>query len=333
MLAAVKTTTYREINTQEWDMPKLEEGEVLIKVDYCGVCGSDLHAYNHASSYHFVDLPRVLGHEISGRVIDVVDERDQQLLNKHVFVESIQYCGNCSNCLEGKTNICLHFNVIGLHYDGGMAQYVKCKSHFVQEAPSNVDSSVLSLVEPMAIAIHAVETISNVKKGHKVLVQGAGIIGFFVAITCKELGAEVVISGLQEDKDTRLFHTENFGITSYINSELNTLSQDMDVVFECSGSTRALVEGFSLLKKGGDAVWVALYEQDIELPLALIVRNEWTIYPSYGCVPTDYKRALEIIEKYTNQLDSIVTYYPFEKAHLAFEDALKKKVLKPILTF
>lgn len=132
MLAVVKTKNPKEVVVRKAPVPVLNPGEVLIEVEFCGICGSDLHAYNHAPGYEFVELPRILGHEASGVVVTVYDDKDQNLLGKRVVIESIQNCGDCATCRSGRTHICEKFQVIGLHFDGGMAQFVKCNSRFVQ---------------------------------------------------------------------------------------------------------------------------------------------------------------------------------------------------------
>lgn len=331
MLAAIKTKMPREIKVNELLTGDLSHGEVLIKVEYCGVCGSDLHAFNHAPGYEFVDMPRILGHEVSGTVVEVLNKEHINLLNKRVITESIQYCKKCSNCLKEKTHICENFQVRGLHLDGGMAQYMKCDARFVQEIPNDLPLSLASLAEPMSIAVHAVETIGKVKEGDVVLVQGPGIIGFFCGLVCLSQGARVILSGLSEDYHARLCYASKFGMESYIVGSSDIPFDKVDVLLECSGSVKAVEEGIKVLKKGGKAVFVALYEEESTFFLTKAVRNEWAFLFSYGCRPEDYLRSFEIIKRFSEPLEEVVAYYPLEKVNQAFEDAMQKKVLKPVL--
>ncbi|GAX89015.1 zinc-dependent alcohol dehydrogenase [Effusibacillus lacus] len=332
MLAVVKTENRQEVAVRPVQLPKLSSGEVLIEVDYCGVCGSDLHAYNHAPGYEFVELPRILGHEVSGVVVQVAEDEDQHLLNQRVVIESIQYCGECSNCRSERTHICERFRVIGLHFDGGMAQFVKCHSRFVQKIPDALSSPIAALVEPLSIAIHAAESIGRVKTGDKVWVQGCGIIGLFVGVVCGLAGAEVTISGLPRDKEARLRHASDFGLKSFIVGESANSNEKVDLLFECSGSPGGIRDGLERLKKGGRTVMVALYEQDIPLPLTKAVRNEWELLTSYGCQPVDYGSSFSILKQLESQLQNIVSIYPVTMAPQAFNDALQQKVLKPVLS-
>jgi L-iditol 2-dehydrogenase len=331
MLAAVKTRQKGEVVVKSVEQPRLSADEVLIRVDYCGVCGSDLHAYNHAPGYEFVQGPRILGHELSGEVVEGFGGAGRPLLHKRVTVESIQYCGECPTCRSGRTHICERLRVIGLHFDGGMAQYVKCDSRFVREVPGPLSNLAASLAEPMSIAVHAVEAIGKVGAGERVLVQGAGIIGFFTGIVCRSLGAEVIIAGLPKDRETRLVHAATFGMVPHVVGESGWIRDKADVVFECSGSPQGVLASLEMLKKGGRAVFVALYEASVELFLTRAVRNEWQLLTSYGCRPDDYTRAFGILQQYESQLQQMVSVYPLAQAGQAFADALQQKVLKPVL--
>lgn len=334
MLAVIKTNREREIVLSEVAPPKLSSGEVLIRVEYCGICGSDLHAYKHARGYEFVNKPRILGHEIVGRVIDVFDGQNQNLINKTVVVESIQYCGECSSCREGRMHICENFKVIGLHFDGGMADYVKCQSKFIQLVPQGISKNIAVLVEPMAIAVHAVERIGRVKSGETVLVQGPGIIGLFVALVCLSQNASVILSGLPSDYPTRLIHATKFGIIPHIVGEFIPIdNQRIDTIFECSGSAKAFTSGIKNLRKGGKCVVVALYEENVNLFLTEAVRNEWAIMASYGCCPDDYKQSFGILQHFDDKIKGVISYYPVAEVHKAFTDALQQSVLKPVLSF
>lgn len=329
MLAWLTTNIPQKIVMERVKKPKLREDELLIQVSYCGVCGSDLHAFKHAKGYEFVQHPRILGHEISGVVVEAGSDKLQNRIGQKVIVESMNYCGTCENCHQGRFSICLNNQVIGLHFDGGMAEFVKVKDKYVKEI-NELPLEIAVLSEPMAVAVHAVNRLNSDISNKVILVQGAGVIGFFVALQCIEKGAKVYISGLKKDYENRLKKFEKFQLIPHI-AEHGLLKEKVDVVFECSGSNLAVQSSFQQLKKGGAAVIVALYEQVSEIFLSSIVRNEWMIIPSYGCDPNDYKESLRILKKYSEQLKEIMSYYPFDNADQAFIDGLHQKVLKPII--
>lgn len=330
MLAAIKTETPREIIVKQAEMPELQADELLIKVNACGVCGSDLHAFNDSKGYEFVNKPIILGHEISGEVVQSGSEVNKQVVGKQVVVESMRYCGECENCKASRYSICENNQVIGLHFNGGMAEYVKTKEQFIREIPANLPTRIASLSEPMAVAAHTVLKAGEIKKGQSVLVQGPGIIGLFVGLICLEKGARVVLSGLDKDYETRLSKAEDLGMASH-QSNKETLDEKFDILFECSGSPVAAKDGFNHLKKGGIAIFVALYEQSVNLFLTDLVRNEWPIISSYGCDPSDYEIAFEMLTKYQEKVDAIISYYELTDIEKAFDDSLKQNVLKSVL--
>jgi L-iditol 2-dehydrogenase len=330
MLAAIKTENQKEIVVKEQQIPLLGEGEVLIRVDYCGVCGSDLHAFTHSKGYEFVKMPLIMGHEFSGTVVECFGEKEESLNGKKVIVESMHYCNECENCKAGRYSVCEKNTVIGLHFNGGMAEFVKTKAQFVREIPSGLSSRVATLSEPMAIAVHAVHKAGEIKESQVVLVQGPGIIGFFVGLVCLKKGAKVILSGLEKDYSTRLSRGEEFGMIPHM-SDRNELTEKVDLLFECSGSNAAVKGGFSHLKKGGKAIFVALYEQTVDLFLTDLVRNEWPIITSYGCDPFDYETAFAVLRENEKELLSIISSYPLREVEQAFKDSLNKDVLKSVL--
>ncbi|MFS2173667.1 zinc-dependent alcohol dehydrogenase [Priestia megaterium] len=331
MLTVVKTKKVRELKVQDQAKPLLDKNDVLIKVDYCGVCGSDLHAYTHSKGYEFVEKPIILGHEISGEVVESYDKLTNHLVGKKVIVESMNYCGECENCQNGRHSICEHNKVIGLHYDGGMAQFVKTKSLYVREIPEDLSVKTAALSEPLSIAVHAVNRAGEINTKHVVHVQGPGIIGFFVGLVCVQKGAKVILSGLEKDYENRLSKCAEFGMIPLIADKEN-LTEKVDVLFECSGSTAAVKTGFQSLKKGGRSIFVALYEQEINLFLTQFVRNEWPLITSYGCGPEDYLDSFKILKKYEEPLNRIIALYPVSQANQAFKDSLNQDVLKAVLS-
>src|SRR5699024_8708143 len=155
---------------------------------HCGICGSDLHAANHDKGYEFVPKPIILGHEISGTVIDVADKHNLDLLENNVVIVPAKYCGECQQCLTGAFNICNNISGVGLHFDGGMTEYIKVLPEQLINIPSTLSLEVAALAEPLSVAMHAVKRMQGDIKGKDVLVQGCGIIGLFTAIIAKNSG-------------------------------------------------------------------------------------------------------------------------------------------------
>lgn len=332
MKALVKTKAVNEFKIEERQIPIPEKDEVLIKVEYCGVCGSDLHAASHAEGYEFVPKPIILGHELSGYVAEMHSEsKNKDLLGSRVVVEPGVSCNTCEQCLSGRKNLCSNLRVLGLHFDGGMAEYVKVKADSLHQIPATLPSNIAALTEPMSVAVHAVQKVANVKKNQNVLVQGCGVIGFLVAFAAKNRGANVTISGLKKDWDHRLSHAERFGIETEFAEDKSAKGKDFDIIFECSGSPLAAESGVFRLKKGGTYILVALYEQEVRFPVNIMVRGEIKMLSSYGYVRNDFQDAIHLLNEYQEQLKSIISAYPLEDGSFAFLDAKQQKVLKPVI--
>lgn len=331
MKALVKTQIKDEFILEEREIPRISEDEILIKVEYCGVCGSDLHAASHAKGYEFVPKPIILGHEFSGIVTKVASKHNEHLLNKRVIVVPGVFCGECEQCKSGRENICINVKGIGLMSDGGMAEYVKVHANQIIETPNDLPQEIAALTEPFSVAIHAVERLGDKIENKNVLVQGCGIIGMFTAIAAKSKGANVTISGLERDWEHRLSRAETFGISTEIFEKLDGNATKYDYLFECSGSSIATENAISRLKKGGEMVLVALYEQKVEFPMNTIVRGEINVLSSYGSTIKDFHSAIEVLRTNKEEFSNLIQVYQIEEGENAFIDAKEQKVLKPII--
>lgn len=330
MLAAIKTEQPKEIVLKKEQIPELKKEELLIKVAGCGVCGSDLHAFAHSKGYEFVPKPIILGHEIAGEVVAAYAQDDEEWIGQKVIIESMHYCDECENCRTGRYSICENNRVIGLHFNGGMAEYVKSNKRYVRAIPNDLPTKVAALSEPMAIAVHAVKKAGEIKENQLIFVQGPGIIGFFVGLVCLSKGAKVILSGLEKDYEFRLSRAGEFGMDIHV-ADRESFTQKPEILFECSGSSAAVSSGISRLKKGGKAIIVALYEQTANLFLTDLVRNEWPIITSYGCDPIDYEEAFHHLRENQTKLLQMISYYSLQDTATAFADSLNQIILKAVL--
>lgn len=327
--ALVKTEEKNKFIIENIEKPKLEEKEVLVKVSHCGICGSDLHAANHDKGYEFVPKPIVLGHEISGTVIDVADKRDLDLLKNNVVIVPTKYCGECQQCLSGEFNICNNISGVGLHFDGGMAEYIKVLPEQLVNIPSSLSLEIAALAEPLSVAMHAVKRMKRDIKGKDVLVQGCGIIGLFTAIIAENSGANVTISGLERDEEHRLSKAKLFSIET---ETVEARNKNMfHFIFECSGSSAALETAFNRMDKGGALIMVALYKDSINIPANIMVRGEIDIISSYSSLRVDIEDSINLLSTQEKKFKKLIDIYSLENGNLAFQHARHQKVLKPII--
>lgn len=330
MKALVKTAKKNKFVIEDRNIPVLNDGEILIKVEYCGVCGSDLHAANHEPGYEFVPKPIVLGHEISGRVVEVKSEKNSYLINRRVVITPGIVCGQCEACKNNDVNICENISVVGLHFDGGMSEYLKVLPEQIIEVPDELPLDIAALAEPLSVSIHAVYQLSEKIDGKDVLVQGCGIIGMGIAIVAQSLGDNVTISGLKKDLEGRLNKAKVFDLNIHINDD-SQYDKMFDYIFECSGASSAFEKSINQIRKGGTAVLVALYKNDMTLSPNTLVRREIDILGSYASNVKDFEKSLKLLVTKQEGFKELIKFYSLENGAIAFSEANKQKVLKPVL--
>ncbi|MDI3533774.1 MAG: L-iditol 2-dehydrogenase [Thermosediminibacterales bacterium] len=342
MKAIVKTERKPgNVEILEVEEPKIkEDDDVIVEIKSCAVCGSDLHAYEYPPSYEFMKVPVILGHEYSGIVKEVGSKVTDFKPGDRVMGESNQYCGKCSNCKTGKTNICLNSKMTGLMIDGSLAEYIKTKERYLHKIPEKLSFEEAAMAQPCAVSDHAVVDNTKIKPGDTVVVFGPGIVGLVAAQIVRVLGAkDVVIVGTDVDMELRIPIAQSLGFKtinvqqSDLSSELLNLTgrQKADVVIECSGANKALQDAATIVRKGGAITLVGIYNKPVEFPFTNLVRNEVVIRTSYTCKWDNYENVLMMLENKSVDLKPLYKIYPFKEAIKAFEDGLNKKVLKPVI--
>lgn len=333
--------TAHEANSLEIvDIPCPHPGpdEVLLRVVSASVCGSDLHAYLDHPSYQWVEVPVVLGHEFSAIVESAGFEVQGFQAGDHVVVEAIQGCGACPTCRTGDTQNCQDLRVIGLHFNGGFAQFVVTKARYLHRVPADLDLQLACLIEPLSVAYHAVTKQSEIRAGDQVVVMGPGPIGILTALIAKMSGADVLVTGTAVDEKVRLQAVRDLGLTTVNVQEAdlqNAILEKFDTsqvgcVFECSGSPAALKSGLGLLKKGGQLTMVGLFPDNTQIDISSVVRREIRVHGSYASNSDDYEKCIRILTNPSLDLKRIVSWYPFEEYTKAFTDALNKDIIKPV---
>jgi len=329
--AIIKTVNKREFTVTERERPELGVDEILVKVEYCGVCGSDLHAANHDPGYEFVPFPIILGHEISGKVHEVGSKNLEKYNGKNIVILPSIYCGECEQCQNGQYNICENIRGLGLHFDGGMREYIIVKENQILLLPDELPLDVAALVEPFSVAMHAVNLLRDNIAGKKVLVQGCGIIGFFTAIIADHFNADVILSGTEEDQEHRLSKADSFNLITKLNDEIS--KDKFDFIFECSGSSIAFSKAVKLVKKGGGIIAIALYKDELTIPVNVMVRGEIDIYSSYASTLSDFEKSIEILSENPQRFKELISTYQVNEVDQAFDDGFSKRVLKPMISF
>ncbi|SNZ15206.1 L-iditol 2-dehydrogenase [Natronoarchaeum philippinense] len=341
-MKAIVQTGPRSIETQERERPEPDDDEVLVQVHTAGLCGSDAHAYKYDGGYEWIPIPRVMGHEYSGEVAAVGDAVEDFAVGDKVIEEPIHDCGHCFQCKNGQPNVCQNFSITGMHRDGAYAEYVTVEPQHLHAVPESVPLRHAAITEPTSIATRAVLEQSETTPGDNVLVEGPGPIGVLVAAVADSLGANVVVSGLEQDAAYRLPLVDDLGIdTINVQSEdLETRSEDLtdgigfDVVFDTTGHHTGIGTAADLVRKGGQVVVVGIPNDASEVTLTPVVRGEVEVNTSYGSTWTNFEQALRLMERGEIAVDKILdTSYSADDPTGAFEAFLDSETCKPVFQF
>ena len=213
--------------------PRIKDDEVLIKVISGGICGSDIAIYNGTNS--LATYPRLIGHEFGGKVVKTGKDVTSMKLNDIVAVDPVRACGHCYACRIGRHNVCATLEVMGVHRDGGFAEYVAAPAKFLYSLDtSKVDARFACLVEPYSIGVQ-VNHRGNVVKGDKMLIMGSGPIGLCIMQVAKSRGASVMMTDIF---DERLVRAKDMGADFTVNVKKETL---LDCVMEWTNKEGAMI--------------------------------------------------------------------------------------------
>ncbi len=284
----------------ERDVPEPGETQVVIAIKACSICGGDLHIYK--GKHPSAPLPMALGHELAGEIISIGSKVTSLTIGDRVTVEPVIACGQCPPCSRGEYGYC---DNLSFHYrqgQGAMADYFVADQRYVYKLPDHLPYEAGALIEPLAVAVHAVRR-AKIGLGDKVAIIGAGPIGLLVTAVCKAAGAQEII--VSDIADARLTKASLMGATRTLNSRKESI---IDVVrqqtdgrgigksFECVGSEETFEQSMRCLCKGGLATIVGIFEQPtIQIPATIFVSQEITVQGSQGYC-WDFETALGLTD-------------------------------------
>lgn len=281
------------------EKPVLTQGNAILKIRRIGICGTDLHAFK--GTQPFFSYPRILGHELAG---DLVDFDGAPGFEKSEAVTFIPYfnCGQCIACRAGKPNCCTSIKVCGVHIDGGMVEYLSVPfSSLVRGEGLSYDA--LALVEPLAIGAHGVRRAA-VQEGEFVLVIGAGPIGLGTMEFARLAGGKVIALDFSEGR--LAFCKEKLKVPHIVNAlapdveeQLNEITNgDMPtVVFDATGSLKAINNAFQYLAHGGRFVLIGLQKGEISFSHPEFHKREATLMSSRNATHPDFEHVISSIKK------------------------------------
>lgn len=317
------------------------DDQVLVRIHSAAICGSDVHAYEYIPSYHgFMKIPVVLGHEGSG-IVEACGKRVTLFRpGDRVMGESNIYCGTCRNCRLGMTNACEANLLRGLTVDGVMQEYTVFSEQNLHHVPDGLSFDEGAAAQAATVSTHGVLHRVNINAGDNVVVTGAGIIGISAAQLARLKGASVLLTGTNDDEAVRLPLARKMGFQAISCQKENVASyaerlfgRKADYVLECSGASPALVSSLDMLRKGGTLLLLGLVGGDVAFPFARAIRSEINIITSYTSTWVDYEETLAFLASGALDIAPLLTAYSLDDGVRAFEDAVAKKVLKPVIRF
>lgn len=311
-----------EIAVTDTEMPVPGEGEALLRVLYCGICGADVASYT--GNQPFTTYPRIPGHEFSAEIVSI-PENDRGLKAGDVVTANPYFnCKTCYSCKRGFVNCCTDNQTMGVQRDGSFREYIVMPIERIYEG-KGLSAKELALVEPFTISYHALHR-APVKPGDKVLVVGAGPIGLFALIAAKAQGAEVYVADVL---DGRLEKALKFGADGVINSGKNDIVKEamkvtdgngFDVCVEACGLSVTFLACIDCAAFAANIILIGNGKKETTFLHSILLKKELNVFGSRNSYASDFKAVIDLIASGSvNVLDMVSAVYPIDEAADAFK--------------
>ncbi|MDR2346999.1 MAG: alcohol dehydrogenase catalytic domain-containing protein [Planctomycetaceae bacterium] len=334
-----------DIRVEELSKPELKEGELLVHVDSCAVCGTDLKSKHHGNPR--IKAPLVMGHEFTGLIESVSPSAvgDWQVGDRVVMATSIS-CGTCFYCNAGYRNLCMQLAPMGFSYPGGMAEYVTIPALALQgghvvKVPPSVEPPFAALAEPTSCAVNSVSQC-HIKQGESVLIMGAGPMGLLNAVVARAYGAgKLLMSELNELRRNQgkqfgidvLIDPANENLTEIVKRETNGIG--VDVVIVAAPAAKPQEDALSLVRKQGTVVLFAslpVGKSNLTIDSRLLHYGEIHLIGSSDSTPEHVKKAVEFISDKKIPVEKIASHLlPLDQIEKAFELMQSGEALRVVL--
>ena len=333
---------------EEVDEPKIDDNpyapdDVLLEVEYTGVCGSDVHMWGEEEEKEDLfspDSPVVGGHEVSAVVKETGKNVDRFEPGDRVVGEIVaHYCDNCINCKQGKINICANMSPMSqrIHYTtgGGFARYAIWPAESLHKLPESISSREGVLIEPTAGSVHTIIERIGFEGGESVAILGPGARGQILLQICKALGASpTIVTGIGRDETARLPMAKKFGADRVLNVEKDSLRDvaseltsgiGMDVVIENTGAVEAVNQAIDIARPGGKVLVAGGgIRGGVTVPIDTrkIIVKELDIIGEISHIWTSWRKAIKFVDEGKVNLKPLVQdVYPLSDWEKAFDEA------------
>jgi (R,R)-butanediol dehydrogenase / meso-butanediol dehydrogenase / diacetyl reductase len=282
----------------ERDVPVPAEGEALIRVHFSGICGTDLSIL--AGKHPRAKPPLIMGHEFAGEIVELGGTGGGDVgfrIGDHVTAEPLISCGTCFTCRSGRSYVCQNLKLYGIDADGAFAEYVRLPLATLYRIPPDIDYRLGALIEPTAVAVHAVR-LSSLKMGDTVCVIGAGPIGLLVGLVAKLASPSQVILCERDPSRIAIARDHGFRVidTEHADAIEETLSatsgRGMDIVFEAAGGPATHLLALKLCRVHGEMMQVAMPKDQVVTHMVPLTFKELTVKGVRVYAPYDFERAI-----------------------------------------
>jgi len=300
-----------QVAVREIDRPEPKDGQALIRIEYCGICGSDIGIYS--GKHPRAKAPLVLGHEFVGIIEAVKGETNGFRVGDRVAPYPLLSCGHCFACKNGIPHVCDTLKIIGIDLDGGIAEYVCCDTDVLFKVPEGVSPKVAGVVEPLAVAVHTLHR-AHFKPQDTVAILGAGPIGTLVGIVAKDSGAaRVIISDFDEGRldmarqlGFEAVNSKEESLTAYVKRVTGGVGAD--IVFECTGAETAALEMTGPCRTDGMVCLVGVHKAPHPVDLADMHFRELNLTATRVYTKREFGQAVEYTKAIQPELERIISH-------------------------
>lgn len=318
------------------EVPDLAEpgpGQVLVRPEAVGICGSD---------YHFLtgeivtppefgpQFPRVQGHEVAARVAACGPGCPPGIeVGQRVALFPMSWCGECYACTHGRRNACPNFRIIGVHVEGALADYLTIAAEQVFPV-AGLEAPLAAFCEPMSISVHAVER-GDVREGEAVVVLGGGPIGQSVALCALDRGARVLLTDLVDSR-LELARANGVEVVNAARTDAVTAARAWagaagpSIAFECVGISVTVRQAVDMVSSAGRVVIVGIGHEEVRLPINAFTEREISILGSTVCTHEDFAEAIRMVGAYQEAVARLITH---ERPLAEAVDAIAHAMVNP----
>lgn len=314
-MKALLLTAPSKLEYTDFPAPAPADDEVLLRIHACGICGSDIHGWDGSSGRR--RPPLIMGHEAAGEIVAVGPKVERWKAGDRVTFDSTIYCGRCQYCREGQVNLCEDRRVVGVapaeyRQHGAFAEFLTLPARVLYALPDTLSFTHAAMVEPVSIAVHAVQRVS-ISKTDTAVVVGAGMIGLLVVQALRWAGVGTIIA--VDLADNRLALARELGADHALRSDQGdtvaeiaalTGGRGADLAFEVVGIAPTLNLAIAALRKGGSAVLVGNLAAKADFPLQTVVTRELTLLGSCASAG-EYPLCLDLIARGVIRVEPMIS--------------------------